>query len=413
MSSSPNLSRKHPASGPASSYELSRKHPASGQATSYKLRTLCSQLLSSQPLTINHELLTTNNLPASFLLSQRLAPLFHHLLGLSASPCLPVPVSTLPPETAAACQRAYLTTAWQNAERLDELQRILALFAEHGIQVVLLKGVALVYTHYEKAALRPMLDTDLLLRPADLPAAAALLAADGYTRITNINHDTPFEVEIPLKHPNGQMVELHSALLMAPHNLSPAGMDWFFANRDPLPQAAPNAWVLNPTALLLHLCAHLWLHHAGGDLLDRFDIYLVLQHDAARIDWDDLLARAVEFDLLLPLQRTLPELASEWGAPVPPDVLEHLRRLQPSRRERRKFGLVLGEATNYPDTILNSILAYPDWPTRLRFARLLFFPAPAYMLQRYHRRSPLWLPWLYLHRLLSRAVQQLRRQAPS
>jgi hypothetical protein len=314
----------------------------------------------------------------------------------------------LSPDTAATCQRAYLTTAWQNAERLEELGRILALFQAHNIQAVLLKGIALVYTHYEKAALRPMVDIDLLLQPHDLPAAEAMLAEDGYTCITNINHDTPFEVEIALQNPAGQLVELHSALFMAPHNLSPEGTAWFFENRNPLPQAAPNAWVLNPTALILHLCAHMWLHHNGGDLLNWYDVYLVLQKDAARIDWDDLLARAVEFDLLLPLQRSLPELAADWGAPVPPAVIERLKGLQPSRRERRKFGLVLGEAEDYPSTIYNSILAYPNWKARLRFARLLFFPAPAYMLQRYGKSSPLWLPWLYVYRLLSRAIQQLR-----
>jgi hypothetical protein len=334
---------------------------------------------------------------SDYLLQNRLAPLFHHHFAAS-----------LPAETAALCQRAYLTTAWRNRERMDELARILGQFNAAGIPAALLKGAALLYTHYEKAALRPMVDIDLLLAPPDLPAAEAILAGDGYTRILNINNDSAFAVEVPLKNGAGQLVELHTSLFMAPHNLPPAGMDWFFAHQEALPQAGENAWALNPTALLLHLCAHLWLHHNGGDLLGWYDIYLVLQKDAVRIDWDDLLARAAEFDLLLPLQRTLPELVSEWGAPVPTAVLEQLDRLQPSARERRKFGHILGEARNYADTIASSILAYPDWRTRLRFARLIFFPDPAYMLARYDRRSRFWLPWLYLYRLLSRALQQVK-----
>jgi hypothetical protein len=63
-------------------------------------------------------------------------------------------------------------------------------------------------------------------------------------------------------------------------------------------------------------------------------------------------------------------------------VLARLDELKPSRRERRKFGKTFGDDQNYTDTIASSILAYPDWRTRLRFARLLFFPDPAYMLQR-------------------------------
>jgi hypothetical protein len=334
------------------------------------------------------------------ILENRLGPLFHQRFGTDGP---------LPPDSAESFRRAYLTTAWHNQARLDELGRILESLHAAAIPVTLLKGMALIHTHYDKIALRPMTDIDPLVRPEHLPAAQAILEALGYERTASFTNDTPFLSEVGLQKLGGQLIDLHTALFM-PHDLSPAGMVWFFDHQDPLSACGPNVWVLNPTALLLHLCGHLWVK-SGANLINWYDIYLVLQKDAARINWDELLARAVEFDLLMPLQHTLPALAAELGAPVPPAVLARLERLQPSQRERRKFRVNQGSAENYVDTVASSILAYPDWRTRLRFARLLFFPDPAYILQRCGRRSPLWLPWLYFYRLAARAVQQLKMLA--
>ena len=42
--------------------------------------------------------------------------------------------------------------------------------------------------------------------------------------------------------------------------------------------------------------------------------------------------------------------------------------------------------------------ALPDWSRRLQLLREHAFPPGAYMLEKYGRHTPLWLPALYLHR---------------
>ena len=59
---------------------------------------------------------------------------------------------------------------------------------------------------------------------------------------------------------------------------------------------------------------------------------------AARIDWDDLL-----------LQRTLPELASEWGALIPAGVLDRLARLLCRALQQVKAFTARRNAASPPD----------------------------------------------------------------
>jgi hypothetical protein len=141
--------------------------------------------------------------------------------------------------------------------------------------------MALVHTHYEKIALRPMVDIDLLLRPEHLPAAEGLLmAAEGYSRIIP-------ELTMRLGLPSSclcsatRRADCRAAYFPFYGSARPAARPhgMVLSESGPLEPAGPGVWILSPTALLLHLCAHLWLHHSGGDLLNWYDVYLVLHKD--------------------------------------------------------------------------------------------------------------------------------------
>jgi len=75
---------------------------------------------------------------------------------------------------------ATMRNASRNTLLLAELEAVLAALAAASIPALVLKGAALVYRVYGNIALRPMVDLDLLLPRADLPAALDLLAAAGY-----------------------------------------------------------------------------------------------------------------------------------------------------------------------------------------------------------------------------------------
>ena len=61
---------------------------------------------------------------------------------------------------------------------IDEL---LEAFAAFGIPIILLKGAALAHRIYPKPALRPMVDIDVLINPADIERAVRSQAVSGYS----------------------------------------------------------------------------------------------------------------------------------------------------------------------------------------------------------------------------------------
>ena len=84
-------------------------------------------------------------------------------------------------EARARLEAQYFATAIRNALLATELASLLRGLRSIGTPAVVLKGAALVGTVYRNAALRPMRDIDLLVRPDDLPAVETLFEESGYT----------------------------------------------------------------------------------------------------------------------------------------------------------------------------------------------------------------------------------------
>ena len=71
-------------------------------------------------------------------------------------------------------------TRINNARRLMQLEEGLDRFDADNIPAIVLKGAALIALVYERAALRPMLDVDLLVRRDDFARAGKLFHAAGF-----------------------------------------------------------------------------------------------------------------------------------------------------------------------------------------------------------------------------------------
>ncbi len=313
----------------------------------------------------------------------------------------------LPPPAEAALRQAYYGSAHRNLLLLHELEEVLCAFATARIPVIVLKGAALGPAIYANPAARPLGDLDLLLHPADVPAAQRILAARGYRAPQQEARPEAlldYENELMLRQegPPGAAVEIHWSLLDSPHHQRRLPLEWFWATAQPLSLGATSALMLGPEAQLLHLCAHLVLHHGSADLrlLWLHDIAAVIVHYQQQLDWDALLAQAQACDLVLPVQQLLPAIARDWHAPIPATALAELARLRPSPAEVRVHAQLTAPGRPAGRRFWDDLSATPTWRQRLRFAWAGLFPAPAYMRQRYRIRSPLLLPLYYPYRWL-------------
>jgi Uncharacterised nucleotidyltransferase len=193
-------------------------------------------------------------------------------------------------------------------------------------------------------------------------------------------------------------LEVHWDLLHLPLVQDNPITAWGMRTSVPARLAGMNVTVLNPEAELLYLCAHLFLHHGGGGPLWLRDIAELLAFRSAQYDWDEILSRAQEFDLVLPLQRAFKRLENDhWGAPLMPGVRERVMSLQPTQIEtanyqRTRSYIVLGVSRRYWLVLQHA----PDWRVRLPLLWHTIFPDPSYMRERYKiQRLPLLLLYPY------------------
>lgn len=164
---------------------------------------------------------------------------------------------------AAALRQEYFDQSVRAARRIHELQRIARALKEADIKFILFKGWA-VAQHYAEPGLRPSSDFDLLVRPAQYPAAEASRS------------------QLRLKE---NQVDLHITLGDTTH--APefyADVDELFARAQCLALGDIEIAVLSPEDHLALICLH-FLRHGGWRPLWLCDVAATLEARPPDFDW--------------------------------------------------------------------------------------------------------------------------------
>ena len=328
--------------------------------------------------------------------AQALAPLLYHILCGRA---------IMPAAIEEGLQVAYFENARDNALRFHELGRVLRHLAATGVQVVLLKGAALAETVYHDIAARPMGDLDLLVQREDVMPALGALSELGYTpthaeAFAGVTLDFENEVQLLKPGPVDTLIEIHWSLLNSPHYQHKLPMAWFWESALPVQVEGGTALALGPEALLLHLCAHLALHHGSSGARWLHDVAEVVYGFRDRLDWEQVLTRAQAWDLVLPVQQVLGRVALDWQAPIPGGIQQRLSALQPSPAEMRVNAWLTAPARPVAQRFWADLASMPAWRDRLRYGWSSLFPSASYMRQRYGISHLLLLPLAYPYRWL-------------
>ena len=337
----------------------------------------------------------------SFSHQERIAPLIYYY-GSSG---------ILPPQQTSGFQRAYLQSAWDNTLRLDELNMLLDRFESAGIQATLLKGMTFLINIYDKVALRPMGDVDILVPAEDVDRADKIIVSSGYKIFPNhVNRDFSIEIDYYKEANPFLILELHWSLLGTPNILTQAQLEWFLDHRTFYKKGGLTIQTFDPTAQLLYLSAHMWLDHNGGYLLWENDLYQYVRKYFSLIDWDELITISHDFCLLIPLRNVLLKLSGSWDVPIPKPILERITAISPFPTELRKFGETWdNDDQNYLSVLYDLSMSFPDWTSRIQYACKSIFPPTTEIRARYNPHGPIQLVFFYFYRLFARAIQQIKR----
>ena len=325
---------------------------------------------------------------------------------------LPSPAG-MPSAAADALHRAARGSAVRGARVEQLLADLHAVLAAAGIPFLLLKGPALAHTAYTQPALRPYDDLDLLLRPADIPRAAAMLQAAGYRPLHPMDEaDLRRQVQAGWDHglrdPSGlAIVELCTGVAPRFFARPPTEALWQRAGR----VAIAGADIATPCAadLLLLLALH-GAKHAWSRLLWVADVAGLLARHGA-----EALVRAAEAParsagcsrmLWLALELAGHRADAATGLPGGDPTVRHL-----AQRVRARWQAGLCEEPSGIDERRFHLGSRERLRDRLRYASLLAF-TPSHGDRQWVRLPGPLYPLYYLLRpirlTLAAATQLLR-----
>lgn len=285
----------------------------------------------------------------------------HEVLPLLAVSLRPLrDQAPIPSGWLARAQRRCSATLMRNFALAEELARVCQALGDAGVTALAIKGVVLAEQLYGSLALRPAADLDVLVRPADLPRARAVLRdldfapAPAPAEPHHAFHDPQYFRE----RPGGAVcLELHWALWDA--RLFPFDGERLWARAAPARVNGLPVRTLSPEDTLLHLA----IHRARAPLRLRLvcDIAELLRRHADRLDWDELLGQGRAAGARMALFSALSLAERLLGAPLPPVILP---RLGVGALRRRALDRACGAAALFRPAAKGNLAQWPRAPLR-------------------------------------------------
>ncbi len=285
------------------------------------------------------------------------------------------------PEVLQRLKQEVNNTAGRNLVLWQELVPVLKACATQRLRCVPLRGVAVASWLHPDPILRPMDDLDVLVPREDLPAFLRLLNALGYEQVDHrADFAEAFYYSLELVTPRGVLVEPHWTVAYPPFcrhfDMAPI---WDRASQHVCLDV--DAWTLDHTDLVLHLCLHL----AHKRTMAPFLWWAELDHGArqAAVDWDRLGRQASDSGqgpLVADVLRTLRHICA---TPLPKSALDSRQGAPRSVTDR-----VLTDSTLIGREQFATLLSLPGFRLKARYALGLLLPSPSFMRQRYGISRP-------------------------
>jgi hypothetical protein len=289
-----------------------------------------------------------------------------------------------------------------------EIRRVLERFARDRVRALLIKGTPLAYTVYKSAWHRPRTDTDLLVHPDETADAMRVLESCGYTRSdavtagSLVSHQAAYERvdERGLTH----VIDLHWRLVNPQILANTLSFEYLWDRAQLVPALGSDARTPCSIDAVLVAAIHRLAHHQGQDrLIWLCDLHL-LTSAFTDTDWDALAATACRFGVAGLCLDGFRQARVRTGARIPARVEELWQAAAPAERSH---AYVAGPVLKR-DVLASDLAELPGWRARARLVMEHAFPPAAFMRTRYGVTHAIWLPALYVHRLVTGTFKWLR-----
>ncbi len=306
------------------------------------------------------------------------------------------------------CPDALLKTTRQHnllgvaveLRRHHELEHIIELLNAAGLDFLLMKGGALAHTLYPEPHLRERCDTDLLF--PDKPSsdkAWEILKNEGYKRNNTLDGDfVGYQFSCSRKLNMGLPISLdiHRKLSDIVFFANLFEFEELKEQSIPVPQLGPAARGLNHIYALLHACIHRIVNKPGGNgdrLIWIYDMHL-LCNSFTDTDWREFCTLARQKELAGVCLDGLEKSEQFFDTTIPLEYRQNL--VKNAGKERVSPHKVYSRRQLY----YLDFLSNKGFINKTRQLREHLFPSTQYMMNKYHAKSRLLLPYYYAYRIV-------------
>jgi hypothetical protein len=232
----------------------------------------------------------------------------------------------------------YRQTWARNKWSMHLLGKFLEAFEAVGIQTLLLKGAALLATHYANdTGARFMGDVDVCVRQADFGRAVSILQGMGWDSTCPAEaFDSRFTHALNFTDGKGNYVDLHAHVL---HHSSENNIDDLFWDAAVAVNVGEQqTHVLNDADMVMHSAVHGLRWTAQPTVRWVPDSTTILR--GGPLDWDRLRTLTRRLRVSLFVSAAFDYLISQELVDVPEDVMDALRSAHGTKREQNFFQLI-------------------------------------------------------------------------
>ena len=282
--------------------------------------------------------------------------------------------------------------------RAHEIIHVLDALAADGVFPILLKGAALGYTVYPSAAMRPRVDTDVMVRRDHIGSVRDVLLRRGYVEPAMSDGELVFG-QMPMVKVDAFGVEhvfdIHWRISSQTLFANVLTYDDLDADAVAVPALGRHARTSSVVHALLLACVHPVMHHPNTDRLIWFSDIDLLARRLSDAEFRSFARVALDKQVGTICARQLTIAMDRFETPVPPDVMDMLAS-SPSE----PAAVYLRPHRRWHHELFWNIRTLQTSRDRLQLLREILFPSARYMLDAYRvgSRGVLILPALYLHR---------------
>ena len=208
-----------------------------------------------------------------------------------------------------------LSTAVTNIILFDEFKNILKGLKEIGISPIILKGAALAETVYPDISMRPMSDIDILIKEEEIEKINTCLLSHGYS--LQVGGELHF-----IKNGNFPVnIDVHYEIWYMPEST----LRNLWHNSHAVNISGEEALVMPPEEALIYTAAHTSIQHGMLSPTALEDISHITRFYQDAMSWDEVVRKAKEYQIHVPIYYTFYKAKSSNGAFIPDYVLKSLK----------------------------------------------------------------------------------------